>query len=78
VRDAIRRAREEGAADVVVAPIGFLCDHVEVLYDLDVAAKEAAAECGLGFYRVPTVGNHPAFAGMLAERIAARDEDSSI
>ena len=78
VRDAIRRAREEGAADVVVAPIGFLCDHVEVLYDLDVAAKEAAAECGLGFHRVPTVGNHPAFAGMLAERIATRAGDSSI
>jgi ferrochelatase len=78
VRDAIRHAGEEGAAGVVVAPIGFWCDHVEVLYDLDVAAKEAAAECCLGFYRVPTVGNHPAFAGMLAERIAARAEASSI
>jgi ferrochelatase len=78
VRDAIRSAGDEGAADVVVAPIGFWCDHVEVLYDLDVAAKEAAAECGLGFYRVPTVGNHPAFTGMLAERVAARAEASSI
>jgi ferrochelatase len=52
-----------------VAPIGFVCDHVEVLYDLDVEAREVAAACGVGFHRAGTVGDHPAFVAMLAELV---------
>lgn len=72
INHAIRQARDEGYRDVVVSPIGFLCDHVEVLYDLDVAAKNTAAACGMTFVRAKTVGNHAAFLAMLSELIAAR------
>jgi ferrochelatase len=54
----------------VAVPAGFLCDHMEVLYDLDVQAREAARTRGISFHRAPTVGTHPAFIRMLAERIA--------
>jgi ferrochelatase len=61
-----------GKKDAIVAPIGFLCDHVEVLYDLDIEAKEHAKKLGIGFHRAGTVGSHPAFVGMLADLVAAR------
>jgi ferrochelatase len=52
---------------VVVVPVGFICDHVEVLYDLDYEANARAQELGLAFFRVPTVNDHPLFIRMLAE-----------
>jgi protoporphyrin/coproporphyrin ferrochelatase len=72
INDAIRQAKEDGYHDVIVSPIGFLCDHVEVLYDLDVAAKQTAEACGLTFVRVKTVGNHLAFIAMLSDLMAER------
>src|SRR5580704_8955218 len=51
----------------VVMPIGFLCDHVEVLYDLDVEAAKVARECGVKMVRASTVADHPAFIEMIAE-----------
>lgn len=69
IGDELRRLAAAGARDVVVAPIGFVCDHVEVLYDLDVEARQVAAACGLGFHRATTVTDHPAFIGMLAELV---------
>jgi ferrochelatase len=50
----------------VVVPIGFLCDHVEVLYDLDIEAAQVAHEKGIRFERAPTVGDHPLFIEMMA------------
>ncbi len=55
----------------VVVPIGFLCDHVEILYDLDIEAARVAREMGIRFERVPTVGDHPLFIEMMASIIAA-------
>lgn len=72
VNDAMRQIRADGYDDVIVSPIGFLCDHVEVLHDLDVEAQHTATACGLTYVRAKTVGTHPAFVGMLSERIAAR------
>jgi len=69
VGDVIRRLAAEGAAAVVVVPIGFVCDHVEVLYDLDVEAREIAASCGVAFHRAATVSDHPAFVAMLADLV---------
>lgn len=70
VSDAIRElaatGAANGAAEVVVAPIGFVSDHVEVLYDLDVAARAAAAAAGVTFHRAPTPGDHPSFLRLLA------------
>ncbi len=51
----------------VVMPIGFLCDHIEVLYDLDVEAAKIAREGGVKMVRAATVGEHPAFIDMMVE-----------
>jgi len=72
INDAIRQAKEDGYREVIVSPIGFLCDHVEVLYDLDVEAKQTARECNMAFARAKTVGNHPAFLDMLSDMLAER------
>jgi ferrochelatase len=64
--------RDEGVADVVVAPVGFVSDHMEVVYDLDVEAGERAAALGLGFVRAGTAGTHPAFVRMVRELIEER------
>jgi ferrochelatase len=72
IGDALRAANARGVRDAIVSPVGFLVDHVEVLYDLDVEAKKTAAECGLGFVRSGTVGSHPRFIGMLADLVEAR------
>jgi len=72
INDAIRQVHAEGYRDIIIAPIGFLCDHIEVLYDLDVEAQHTAAACGVTCVRAKTVGTHPAFLAMLSELIAAR------
>jgi len=51
-------------------PIGFLCDHVEVLYDLDIEAADIARGAGIRLERAPTVGVHPLFIEMMASIIA--------
>jgi protoporphyrin/coproporphyrin ferrochelatase len=56
-----------GAWDVVVAPIGFVADHVEVLYDLDVEAREIAEQQGIRLHRAGAVNDHPSFIQMLAD-----------
>ncbi len=66
--DALRAWHAEGELpDVVVAPIGFLSDHLEVLFDLDTQAAELCRELGVGFYRAGTVGVHPLFVRMIRE-----------
>ncbi len=72
VIEVIAQAAAQGAKEVVVAPIGFICDHVEVLFDLDVEARAAAEEAGLRFRRAPTVGTHPAFIDMLCGLVRAQ------
>jgi ferrochelatase len=68
--DAIRGVKGQGVEDVVVVPIGFVCDHVEVLYDLDVEARAVAAEAGVRFHRAQAANDHPAFIAMLADLVA--------
>jgi len=55
--------------NVVVVPIGFVCDNVEVLYDLDTQARQTATEAGITYFRAKTVGNDPDFIRGLAERV---------
>ena len=66
LNDALRTLKTSGARDVVVSPIGFVSDHVEVLYDLDIVARRTAEELGLGFFRAGTAGDHPVFTDMMA------------
>jgi ferrochelatase len=72
VCDHIRRLAEQGVEGVVVSPIGFVSDHMEILFDLDVEAREAAADAGIGFARAQTAGTHPAFVAMIRELIQER------
>ena len=56
-------------SDVVIVPIGFLSDHMEVLYDLDTEARAICDELGLKMVRAGTVGTHPAMIQMIAELV---------
>jgi protoporphyrin/coproporphyrin ferrochelatase len=72
VNATLHRLAAEGVRAVAVAPIGFVCDHVEVLYDLDVEARATAARHGVAFARAATVNDHPLFVRMLAELVRER------
>lgn len=72
IAEALRQTQAEGARGVVVAPIGFVCDHMEVVIDLDVEAANVAGELGLPMFRAATVGTHPAFVAMVRELIVER------
>jgi ferrochelatase len=61
INDHLRELAQAGTTAVVVAPTGFISDHIEVLWDLDNEAAETAAELGLQFARAATAGTHPAF-----------------
>jgi ferrochelatase len=70
VNDALREFAAAGTTDVVLVPIGFISDHMEVIWDLDTQAQDTAHELGVRLVRTPTVGTHPAFVAALAGRIA--------
>lgn len=69
---AIEEAAAAGARHVVVVPVGFISDHLEVLYDLDTEAKQKAADLGIGFTRVASVGVDPRFIAMIRELVLER------
>ena len=58
--------------DVVLAPIGFVSDHMEIIYDLDTEARTLCQELGLNMIRAATAGTHPAFVEMIRELILER------
>ncbi|HET7100581.1 MAG TPA: ferrochelatase [Terriglobia bacterium] len=64
-------------SDVVIAPIGFVSDHMEVLYDLDTEARQLSEELGLNMVRAAAVGANPGFARMVRELIVERMEENS-
>lgn len=70
VCEVIRAQARRGVRQILAIPIGFIADHVEVLYDLDVEAQEAAKKAGVRLSRVKTVGDHPAFVRMMADVVA--------
>lgn len=72
VLEYLERLPQMGIKHVVVAPIGFLSDNMEVLYDLDVEAKDLALELGITLIRADTVGTHPMFIRMIRELIIER------
>jgi protoporphyrin/coproporphyrin ferrochelatase len=57
----------QGVREVLVCPVGFVSDHLEILWDLDVAARERAAELGLRLDRIESLNDDPAFIRALAE-----------
>jgi ferrochelatase len=74
--DHLEALRAAGAQDVVVAPVGFVSDHMEVVYDLDMAAAEKARALGLNLVRARTVGVAPEFVSMIRELVLERLEDA--
>ena len=77
VLDHLKGLRDAGATDVVVAPIGFVSDHMEVRYDLDLEARERAEELGLSLVRAGTAGSHPRFASMVRELVEERQRETA-
>jgi ferrochelatase len=75
--DHLRELKAKQVTDVVVAPIGFVSDHMEVIYDLDVQAKKVADELGIRMVRAATAGTHPLFVKMIRELILERLGDMS-
>ena len=72
VSEHLRMLGAEGVTDVVVAPIGFVSDHTEVVYDLDVEARRVADEIGMKMVRAATAGTHPSFVWMIREMVVER------
>jgi protoporphyrin/coproporphyrin ferrochelatase len=75
--DHLRTLHADGAKQVVVMPLGFLSDHMEVIYDLDDEAAGVCAEIGLNMVRAKTVGTHPLFIQMIRELIEERIDPNS-
>ena len=72
IGEQLRSLASAGRRDVVIAPIGFISDHLEVLYDLDTEARALCDQLGLKMVRAATVGNHPAFVSMIRELVLER------
>jgi len=72
--DYLRELPAAGITDVVVAPIGFVSDHMEIIYDLDTEAMALCRELGLNMVRAATAGTHPLFIEMVRELIRERVE----
>lgn len=71
VCDYLREEHGKGLAAAVLCPVGFLCDHIEVLYDLDVEAAAVCREIGLPMARAGAVNDHPRFIEALADAVQA-------
>jgi ferrochelatase len=69
VGDYIRREQARGLRAVVLCPIGFLCDHIEVLFDLDVEVADSCREIGVSMARAAAVNTHPRFIDALADAV---------
>ncbi|GAA2573634.1 ferrochelatase [Pseudonocardia hydrocarbonoxydans] len=69
VVDHIEALHAAGVPAVTIAPVGFVSDHVEVIWDLDTEARERAEELGMGFARASTAGPDPRFADMVVELV---------
>ena len=68
-------ASGESLTDLLILPIGFISDHIEVLFDLDTEALEVCNKLGITLQRIPTVGTHPRFVQMIRELITERIVD---
>ena len=72
VEETIIKLREAGGTAVFVQPIGFVCDHVEILFDIDVLFRQFAEERGMKLYRAESLNDSPTLAGAVAEIVRRR------
>ncbi|HUQ92063.1 MAG TPA: ferrochelatase [Bryobacteraceae bacterium] len=78
VLDAIRELHQQGVRSLVIVPIGFVSDHIEILYDLDTEARALCEEAGIVMARAATTGTHPYFVRMIRELIVERMEGGGV
>jgi ferrochelatase len=77
ILDYLREVKSRGiATSVVIAPIGFVSDHMEIIFDLDTQARQLCEELGLQMVRAETAGTHPRFIQMIRELITERMDAS--
>jgi ferrochelatase len=74
VNDHLAALAERGVTDVVVSPIGFISDHLEVIWDLDNEAADTARKLGLGYARAGTPGTDPRFVAMIRDLVRERTD----
>ena len=72
VCDYIEKVAENGIKEIVIMPIGFVSDHMEVMFDLDVEAKECCEQQGIKLHRAATAGTHPKFIEMIRDLVLER------
>jgi ferrochelatase len=77
VCDEITRLKQEGTKDVIIAPVGFVSDHMEIIYDLDTEARQVSNDRGINMVRAATVGTHPLFVKMIRALIVERINGTS-
>src|SRR5207237_7953494 len=70
--DTLKRLNENGQRQALVAPVGFIADHLEILFDIDVEAKQRASELGMDLRRIPMLNDDPRLADALASLVLAR------
>ena len=75
INDHLAALAEKGVTDVVVSPIGFVSDHLEVIWDLDNEAAGTAKKLGLGYARAATPGTDPRFVAMIRELVRERTDE---
>lgn len=78
ILEVLNEEHTAGTQDIVVAPIGFVSDHMEIIFDLDTQARERCHELGLTYQRGQTAGTHPRFVSMIRELIEERISGSSL
>ncbi len=74
VESTLDRLVEEGSRSVFIQPIGFVCDHVEVLYDIDIGFRDYAAKKGMRLWRAESLNDSPTFAASVADVVRSRLE----
>ena len=78
ILDCLREVRQNGeTTDVVIAPIGFVSDHMEIIFDLDTEARQLCEELSIHMVRAATVGTHPRFIRMIRELVEERIDESN-
>ena len=74
VEDTLRRLKEEGYSSALIQPVGFVCDHVEVLYDIDIGFRDYGSQIGITTSRTESLNDLPAFILALADLVRKRLE----
>jgi ferrochelatase len=69
VEDILRSLKEQGYSHALIQPVGFVCDHVEVLYDIDIAFRDYGSQIGIKISRTESLNDSPTFIAALAELV---------